>query len=608
LWDHGLGVGGVCSASNGSGSTMSMMGVTQALNSIVHLDLLGFDACLMGMAEVATQFVSYADVMVSSEQLIPGTGYDYSFLGNLKTTPSMSAAAFGACIVDAYAAFYGQSSGQTLAEIDLSKIGNSSTGLVGALESFTNIMLTKGTQKDWDIWKDTCETAFEYIDTQNAKAKPFPAHDIVELMTDLCDDEEVSAYVRSAAQNVINAHNACVLKLFEGNKVTAHGLDVFTPVDGDEDLWDSYNSDLSFLNDTQWALLAGMFGTFQTSTAKLVAGDAANQVNLCVFGTNSNDTFYFEQLSGGRIKLTTSMKGCSQIFKPSKGKYINAIFVYAWGGNDTITFASNMTHVAVIYCGAGNDTVTTRSGNDYIHGGPGNDIINSGQGNDQIAGGDGNDQIYGGIGNDRINGGAGNDKLVGNAGNDALYGDRNADTLFGDTGSDVLIGGAGNDSIHDASGSNCICGGPGDDRLFGGNNVDLIYGSIGNDILVGGKGDDMLFGGLGANLLIGGLGTDQLRSRNNNNILIGGCTNYDANEAALIKIMQEWARPIDRATRIAHLMGTLSGGYNGTFYLRKDGDLKNPTVFSDDLANLLYGDEDKDWILAFKNDKVYPSA
>lgn len=43
-----------------------------------HLAVLGFDACLMGMIEVAFAMRDFADVLVASEELVPGTGWDYA--------------------------------------------------------------------------------------------------------------------------------------------------------------------------------------------------------------------------------------------------------------------------------------------------------------------------------------------------------------------------------------------------------------------------------------------------------------------------------------------------------------------------------------------------
>lgn len=55
-----------------------------------QLDLIGFDACLMANLESFLPFASVADKMIASEELEPGSGWDYTFLSNVdaNTTPT----------------------------------------------------------------------------------------------------------------------------------------------------------------------------------------------------------------------------------------------------------------------------------------------------------------------------------------------------------------------------------------------------------------------------------------------------------------------------------------------------------------------------------------
>ena len=58
----------------------------------------------------------------------------------------------------------------------------------------------------------------------------------------------------------------------------------------------------------------------------------------------------------------------------------------------------------------------------------------------------------------------------------------------------------------------------------------------------GGAGDDFLAGSDGRDLLIGGIGTDRMVGNADDDILIAGTTDFDARDAALALIMQEWTR------------------------------------------------------------------
>lgn len=51
----------------------------------MKLDIIGFDACLMAMYEVGSVMAPYANYLLGSELLEPGTGWDYSMLAALVT-------------------------------------------------------------------------------------------------------------------------------------------------------------------------------------------------------------------------------------------------------------------------------------------------------------------------------------------------------------------------------------------------------------------------------------------------------------------------------------------------------------------------------------------
>lgn len=69
------------------------------------LDLLGFDACLMSMVEIAWQVCTSCRVMVASQAVEDRQGWPYTrILEWLRGTPNASSAALGTAIVDCFAA------------------------------------------------------------------------------------------------------------------------------------------------------------------------------------------------------------------------------------------------------------------------------------------------------------------------------------------------------------------------------------------------------------------------------------------------------------------------------------------------------------------------
>jgi Ca2+-binding RTX toxin-like protein len=133
--------------------------------------------------------------------------------------------------------------------------------------------------------------------------------------------------------------------------------------------------------------------------------------------------------------------------------------------------------------------------------------------------------------------------------------------------------------------------------LFGGKGNDTLDASAASyhAILSGSLGDDTLRGGLGRDLLIGGDGTDGLWGGGGDDILIGADTYYTAyydDLDALAQLAAEWLRTdLGYAERLAHLNGTVSGGYNGAY--RFD----YWTIISDSLVDPLFGEQGQDWFI-----------
>ena len=72
-----------------------------------ELDLVGFDACLMGMVEIAYAVRAVADVVVGSGEIEPGDGWPYDpILKQLTEKPTQDAKELAGVIVREYVDFY----------------------------------------------------------------------------------------------------------------------------------------------------------------------------------------------------------------------------------------------------------------------------------------------------------------------------------------------------------------------------------------------------------------------------------------------------------------------------------------------------------------------
>ena len=132
FWNHGGGaVLGYGEDENYNYDTLSLYEMDTAFSeskfasSQKKLEWIGFDACLMGMLEVANVFSSYADFLVASEGMEAGDGWDYSFLAALSEGKHYDGEAVGKEIIDTYSAYYDDFENYqpeyTLSCMDLSK-------------------------------------------------------------------------------------------------------------------------------------------------------------------------------------------------------------------------------------------------------------------------------------------------------------------------------------------------------------------------------------------------------------------------------------------------------------------------------------------------------
>lgn len=86
-------------------------------------DIIGFDACLMGMAEIAEIAKEYAHIMIASEEVIPGTSWQYESILSAMTTQNLDLIDISKMIVESYAQTYEPIiNDYTLSAIDLSLV------------------------------------------------------------------------------------------------------------------------------------------------------------------------------------------------------------------------------------------------------------------------------------------------------------------------------------------------------------------------------------------------------------------------------------------------------------------------------------------------------
>ncbi len=110
FWDHGAGTFGFGADEIYGNDGLALSEMKDALSAVYEadpenppIDLIGFDACLMGSAEVAESLYGYAGYLAASEEVEPGQGWEHDqWIADLIENPQMTAAQLGRSITDSY--------------------------------------------------------------------------------------------------------------------------------------------------------------------------------------------------------------------------------------------------------------------------------------------------------------------------------------------------------------------------------------------------------------------------------------------------------------------------------------------------------------------------
>jgi hypothetical protein len=158
IWNHGGGfrspaytIRDIAWDDTSGGDKITMPELEYALSAISaqmgeNIDIVGMDACLMAMTEVAYQIKDYADILVASEENEPGDGWPYdTILAQLVANPTIASTQLAADIVDKYIYSY-PSYDVTQSAIDLSYMNTLANQLSELAQYIKNDSLTPKTK------------------------------------------------------------------------------------------------------------------------------------------------------------------------------------------------------------------------------------------------------------------------------------------------------------------------------------------------------------------------------------------------------------------------------------------------------------------------------
>jgi len=193
--------------------------IRQVLEDFPNIDILGFDACLMGMVEVAYEMRGQASYMVASEEVEWGYGWHWHyFLPDVVDNPDISPRDFAIRIAESYgeAEGYGASD-QTQSAVDMSQI----VSLVNRVDIFAEALI------DANAWDDILQIGNQ---TETFYA-PYHGRDLRHFAS-LCLNANINGDVTESAGNVVSMlDEQVVIHNFHGNQhPDAGGLAIYFPL------------------------------------------------------------------------------------------------------------------------------------------------------------------------------------------------------------------------------------------------------------------------------------------------------------------------------------------------------------------------------------------
>jgi hypothetical protein len=255
LWNHGSGwkgtkkdersLKGVCFDDTNGGDFLDMKALRTSLDTITaggdhKVDLLTFDACLMGMAEIDSQIDGYCKERAASEETEPGAGIPYNtILADLVADPAMDESRLGATIVDRYHASYPD--GQEYSAVDLAKTKD----LDDAVGELSMSLQASWAQEYAAIWK----AAYG--------GQHFAYWENIDLYTfaEILKDEAADADLKDCCQAVMDCVNAEVTRERHGEGWPgAHGVSIYFAASARsyDSAYDASAGNLSFTIETRW--------------------------------------------------------------------------------------------------------------------------------------------------------------------------------------------------------------------------------------------------------------------------------------------------------------------------------------------------------------------
>jgi len=204
------------------------------------MDILGLDACLMGMLEIDYELAPFVDYRVGAEETEPWDGCDYeASMIWLVDNPAATAEQLAQRLVNDYGSFYGAGSDTTQSAVDLALVRQGS--LASEVHTLAN-HLRSDISRHWFAIQSARGHAQEYYDA-----------DYIDLyhFAELLKADSGDPTIQADAQRVMDAIAASVVEEYHGSFLPdSHGISIYFPACTGYDA--KYDTDCLLSVDTDW--------------------------------------------------------------------------------------------------------------------------------------------------------------------------------------------------------------------------------------------------------------------------------------------------------------------------------------------------------------------
>ncbi len=226
LWDHGEGWEKKktkdCCEDDGPGGGALMTNdqlITaltwiQANTAVKNIDLFGFDCCMMAMAEIDYYLRPFAAMNVGSEETEGDEGWAYDkFLGQLKASPTMTAAQLGTLIAQTYVEY----PDATQSAADLTKLD----ALATAVDAFAVTLIAVGGNANASVL-DALENTLAFFVTDYIDLYDFTVKIQAENLGQAVNDAATAVQTAVANAVIYHAHGL-------SQDADEHGISIYFP-------------------------------------------------------------------------------------------------------------------------------------------------------------------------------------------------------------------------------------------------------------------------------------------------------------------------------------------------------------------------------------------